>query len=291
MVTHETYSRKEKSAEGVEREVFFSPDEVERVGEGDYTLREDGKPVAVGPTIKMSKSKRNVIDPDEISARYGADTARWFMLSDSPPERDVQWTESGAEGAARHLQRVWRIVTEAGERIRGAGAPDGGGGEAVIGLRKATHRAVQAVTDDIAAFRFNKGVAQIYGLTNAVAGFKESGAAADAALREAVEALLLLMAPFTPHLAEEAWAALGHDAMIARTPWPVADPALLVEDTVTMPVQVNGKKRAEIRVAADADKDTVQAMALADEAVVKLLDGGAPKKVIVVPGRIVNVVI
>ncbi len=283
MVTHETYSRKVKTAEGIERDVFFTPDEVSR-GE-DGTMRDsDGQPVTVGPTIKMSKSKRNTIDPEAIIARYGADTARWFMLSDSPPERDVEWTESGAEGAARHLQRVWRLVTEAADKI-GASS---GAATGTSDLRKTTHRAIRAVTDDIAAFRFNKAVAQIYGLTNAIAADKGSD---PAALREAVETLIILMAPMTPHLAEEAWAALGHDAMVVEAPWPEADPDLLVDDTVTMPVQVNGKKRAEIVVAADAPKDVVEKAALAEDAVMKLLDGGSPKKVIVVPGRIVNVVL
>ena len=286
MVTHETYSRLEKSDEGVEREVFFTPEEVTRVGEGVWTLKADGGPVTTGGIVKMSKSKRNVIDPDDIIARYGADTARWFMLSDSPPERDVEWTEAGAEGAARHLQRVWRLISEAAER-----APQGGDGDnAAEDLRKITHRAIQAITDDIAAFRFNKAVAQLYGLTNAIAGFKATGKAADAALREAVNALTLLMAPMTPHLAEECWAMLGHKTMVVETDWPVADPALLVDDLVILPVQVNGKKRAEIQVAADESRDKVEAMALAEEAVVKLLAGASPKKVIVVPGRIVNVV-
>ena len=287
MVTHETYSRMETSKDGVEREIYFTPEEVERIGEGQYTLKTDGDPVKTGAIIKMSKSKRNTIDPEAIIATYGADTARWFMLSDSPPERDVEWTESGAEGAARHLQRVWRLVSEAAERTP---QPESGAAGAADDLRKVTHRAIQAITDDIAAFRFNKAVAQLYGLTNAVAGFKATGAAADAALREAVEALSLLMAPMTPHLAEECWAALGHETMVVETDWPVADPALLVDDLVTLPVQVNGKKRAEIQVAADESRDKVEAMALAEDAVVKLLDGASPKKVIVVPGRIVNVV-
>ena len=283
MVTHETYSRKIRTSEGVERDVFFTPDEVTR-GEDGVARDPDGEPIIVGPTIKMSKSKRNTIDPEAIIARFGADTARWFMLSDSPPERDVEWTEAGAEGAARHLQRVWRLVTDSAEKIAGAsGAPTG-----ASALRKTTHRAIRAVTDDIAAFRFNKAVAQIYGLTNAAASDK---GADPASLREAIETLILLMAPMTPHLAEEAWAALGHTTMVAETPWPEADPALLVDDTVTMPVQVNGKKRAEIEIAADAPKDVVEKAALAEDAIQKLLDGGSPKKVIVVPGRIVNVVL
>jgi len=283
MVTHETYSRKVTTGEGVTRTLFFTPDQVTR-GE-DGTLRDpDGETVTVGPTIKMSKSKRNTIDPEAIIARFGADTARWFMLSDSPPERDVEWTESGAEGAARHLQRVWRLVVEAAAKVGDSDGPATG----TDALRKTTHRAIRAVTDDIAAFRFNKAVAQIYGLTNAIGTATRPD---PATLREAVESLILLMAPMTPHLAEEAWAKLGHDTLVVETPWPEADPSLLVDDTVTMPVQVNGKKRAEITVAADAPKDVVETRALAEDAVQKLLDGGSPKKVIVVPGRIVNVVL
>jgi len=281
MVTHETYSRIVTSTEGVGRAVFFTPDEISR-GEDGVVRDPTGEPLIVGPTIKMSKSKRNTIDPEAIIARFGADTARWFMLSDSPPERDVEWTEAGAEGAARHLQRVWRLVTEA--ELGDAGVAATGSGD----LRKTTHRAIRAVTDDIAAFRFNKAVAQIYGLTNAVAGDKGGD---PAALREAVETLILLMAPMTPHLAEEAWAALGHERMVVETPWPEADPALLKDDRLTLPVQVNGKKRAEITVAADADKTVVEEAALAEDAIQKLLAGGSPKKVIVVPGRIVNVVL
>ncbi len=283
MVTHETYSRTVKTNEGVERDVFFTPDEVSRDEEG--VMRDaSGEVITVGPTIKMSKSKRNTIDPEAIIARFGADTARWFMLSDSPPERDVEWTEAGAEGAARHLQRVWRLVTETAAKLNGAQGTATGASD----LRKTTHRAIHAVTDDIAAFRFNKAVAQIYGLTNAVS---QTDGKDLMALREAVEVLILLMAPMTPHLAEEAWAALGHDTMVVETPWPKADPALLVDDQITMPVQVNGKKRAEIRVDAKADKTVVEEAALADDAIQKLLDGGSPKKVIVVPGRIVNVVL
>ncbi len=283
MVTHETY---EAQGGG-----WLSPEEITRDG-SVVTAKDTGKPVKVGPIIKMSKSKRNTVDPEEIIKGYGADCARWFMLSDSPPERDVEWTEAGVEGASRHTQRVWRLVNEALPRLPATGtAPTASDQDAVTALRKVTHKAIKSVTEDIAAFRFNKAVAQIYGLTNAVASFKATGADADAALREALESLVLLMAPMTPHLAEECWAVLGHTTMVTDTPWPVAEAKLTVDDTITMPIQVNGKKRSEIQVAADADKAKVEELALADEAIVKLLDGGAPKKVIVVPGRIVNVVI
>ena len=280
MVTHETY----RAADGA----WLSPDEVERTAEG---ATRDGQPVEIGPIVKMSKSKRNTIDPEAIIARYGADCARWFMLSDSPPERDVEWTEAGVEGAARHLSRVWRLTEEAAPTLPGPGAPMPAMDEAAIGLRRVTHRAIAGATEDIDRFRFNKAVARLYELTNAIASFKAEGEAAAWAKREALEALAKLSNPMTPHLAEECWAALGHGLLLAQSPWPEADAALTVEDLVTMPVQVNGKRRAEIRVPKDAPQTEVEATALSEEAVAKLLAGNAPRKVIVVPGRIVNVVL
>jgi len=286
MVTHETYSRRDN-----DRDVFYTPDEVERVGEGQYTLKADGQPVKTGAIIKMSKSKRNTVDPEAIIAGYGADCARWFMLSDSPPERDVEWTEAGVEGAARHIQRVWRITDEALNRLPPIGTAAPQMDDAANALRKVTHKTIESATDDIEAFRFNKAVARLYELTNATATFKGTGPASDWAMREALEALAKLMAPMTPHLAEECWSALGQTQILAETDWPVADEALTVDDEVTLPIQINGKRRAEIRVAADADKASVEAIALAEPEVVKFLDGATPKKIIVVPGRIVNVVV
>ena len=291
MVTHETYSRVETSKDGIERDVFFTPDEVERIGEDQYTLKADGNPVKTGAIIKMSKSKRNTVDPEAIIAGYGADCARWFMLSDSPPDRDVEWTEAGVEGAARHIQRVWRITEEALNRLPAIGIVAPEMDDAATALRKVTHKTIKSATDDIEGFRFNKAVARLYELTNAIASFKGNGAASDWALREALETLAKLMAPMTPHLAEECWATLGQDVILAETAWPVADDSLTVDDLVTLPIQVNGKRRAEIQVATDADKATVEAIALAEPEVIKFLDGATPKKIIVVPGRIVNVVV
>ncbi len=286
MVTHETYSRMDQG-----REVYFTPEEVERIGEGDYILKSDGEPVKTGAIIKMSKSKRNTVDPEAIIAGYGADCARWFMLSDSPPDRDVEWTEAGVEGAARHIQRVWRITEEALPRIPPAGTAMPAMDDAAAALRKVTHKAIKAATADIEAFRFNKAVARLYELTNAAAGFKGKGDGADWALREALETLAKLMAPMTPHLAEECWQALGHDTILAEVSWPVVEHALTIDDLVTMPIQVNGKRRAEIRVAADADKASVESITLAEPEIIKCLDGATPKKIIVVPGRIINVVV
>jgi len=290
MVTHETYSRLIESDEGVKKEVFFTPDEVERTSEA-ATLKDDGKPVKLGAVIKMSKSKRNTVDPETIIASYGADTARWFMLSDSPPERDVEWTAAGVEGAHRHMQRVWRLVSESLPSLPDAGSDAPADFEdGALALRRATHKTIAGVTAAIEGFQFNKAVAQIYGLTNAISAHG-GGTGIEWALREALETLAKLTNPMMPHLAEECWNALGHDTLLAESSWPVADGALTVEESITLPVQINGKKRSEISVAPDADKDTIEQIALADEAVAKFIEGQTPKKIIVVPGKIVNVVV
>jgi leucyl-tRNA synthetase len=275
MVCHETY----RHADGR----WLSPDEVE-ARDGAMVDRASGAPVTVGPSIKMSKSKKNVVDPERIIADYGADVARWFMLSDSPPERDVEWTAAGVDGAARHIQRVWRLLQQA---LPDLSATTAGDDAATTALRKTTHRTIAGVTGDIEGFAFNKAVARLYEFVNAIA---RSDGADPAARREAFETLALLTAPMTPHLAEAMWSALGRDGMVATTPWPAADPALLRDDSIRIPVQVNGKRRGEIEVPADASAATVEAAALADPDVMRVLDGKAPRKVIVVPGRIVNVV-
>ena len=279
MVCHETYQGPDGK--------WLTPAEV-RKADGGYVMVEGGAPVTVGPSIKMSKSKKNIVDPEDIIEQYGADTARWFMLSDSPPDRDVEWTTSGVEGAWKFLQRIWRLVDEAADELPAVGTPADAGGDAGLALRKAAHRAIQGVTESIEAFAFNKAVAQIYELANAIS---RDGGGDGAARREALETIVMLMGPMTPHLSEECWTRLGHDTIIVETEWPEADEALLVEDQVVLPVQVNGKRRAEIAVAADADKDMIEAAALSDDAVKRFLNGSMPKKVIVVPGRIVNVVI
>ncbi|MXU64831.1 leucine--tRNA ligase [Oceanomicrobium pacificus] len=276
MVTHETYST--PHPDGGERVVWHTPDEVLR-SESGATLRDGGGAVTVGPTIKMSKSKKNVVDPEDIIDQYGADTARWFVMSDSPPERDVEWTASGAEAAWRHLQRVWRLASEVAE-AGGADATD-------ADLERATARAIHDVTEGIESFAFNKAVAKLYEFTNLLAKSKAPAGARRVALRTMAQ----LMMPMTPHLAEEVWTLLGGEGLVSAAPWPKADPALLVEDQLTLPIQVNGKRRAEISVARDADKAAVEAQALADPAVQRVLDGAVPKKVIVVPGRIVNLVV
>jgi len=295
MVVHETY--RSKSGEWV------APAEVTIAADGDArraTLTATGEAVEIGPIEKMSKSKRNTVDPDEIIGGYGADIARWFMLSDSPPDRDVEWTERGVQGAFRFAQRLWRLVGEAGEVAKGA--PDARPlqfAPAAAALRKATHSALAKVTDDIEKLHFNVCVAAVYEFANKINEFignidtEEGTIAPDQrwAMREAVNVLVQLFAPMMPHLAEECWAALGHQGLVAEAAWPKAERELLIEDTIALPVQVNGKKRADITVPREATNAEIEAAVLALDAVQKALDGKAPKKVIVVPKRIVNVVV
>jgi leucyl-tRNA synthetase len=235
---------------------------------------------------------------------YGADTARWFMLSDSPPDRDVIWTEESVAGAARFLQRVWRLVSEAVALQpvvpRAGTSPIGEASEDAAALRKVAHRTLAAVDEAIVGLRFNVAVAKIYELANAIGAAlailpQQRQDAADhalgAAVREALEMIVTMMAPMMPHLAEECWAALGHGDLMATRPWPAVDPSLLTENTVTLPVQVNGRKRGELTIATDASQADVEAATLALDAVQRALDGQKPRKIVVVPKRIVNVVI
>jgi leucyl-tRNA synthetase len=259
---------------------------------------EGGAPLEIGPIEKMSKSKRNTVDPDDIIATYGADTARWFMLSDSPPDRDVIWSEAGVQGAARQAQRLWRLTCEI-ERIVGASRPakPAAFSPEALAIRRAAHGALARVEDDIEKLRFNVCIAAIYELGNALAasvGAIEQAAVADDlrfAFAEAGDILIQLFAPMMPHLAEECWEVLGHDKLIAESPWPICDRALIVTDTITLPVQVNGRKRADLTIAREADAKAVEAAALALDAVQRAMDNKPAKKVIVVPQRIVNVVV
>jgi leucyl-tRNA synthetase len=244
----------------------------------------------------MSKSKKNVVDPDTIIAAYGADTARWFMLSDTPPERDIEWTSGGVEGAHRFLQRVWRLIGEAAAKGAKPETPKPAAfGPEAEALRRAAHKAVAAVTSAIEKLRFNTAVAQIYELANALSSGLQSAGTHPApdlayALREAAELLARIAAPMVPHLAEEAWAMLGHQTLVAETPWPAPEMALLQEDTVTIAVQVNGKRRDELTIARDAAKEDIEAAALKLDNVVRAIGGRKIKKVVVVPQRIINVV-
>jgi leucyl-tRNA synthetase len=270
MVTHEIYQTRGEN----DRPVYHLPEDVT----GGKLA--DGSDVEIIPSAKMSKSKKNVVDPASIISSYGADTARWFMLSDSPPERDVEWTASGAEASYKHLNRVWNLCDKIGAMDPAA---KGDGDDALL---RATHKAIEDVTNGIDSFGFNAAIAKLYGFTNLLAKSK-AGAAAQ---KQAIMTLAQLMSPMTPHLAEDIWAHQGGEGLVTIAPWPVADPAMLIDDMVTLPIQINGKRRAEISVPKDMDKAEVEKLALATEAVQKALNGNAPKKVIVVPGRIINVV-
>ena len=275
MVTHAIYQTIGDNG----RPVYHYPDQVE-MRDSKAFLKDGGQEVEIIPSAKMSKSKNNVVDPLAIISAYGADTARWFVLSDSPPERDVEWTAAGADAAFKHLNRVWRIAEEVAASDSGATAED----EALL---REMHKAIRDVTLGVESFGFNAAIAKLYAFTNTLA---KSGAGAGAR-RTATLTLAQLMSPMTPHLAEEVWGLLGGEGMVTSAPWPVADEAMLVENTVTLPIQINGKRRSEITVAKDLAKEEVEKLALADDAVVKALAGGQPKKLIVVPGRIINVVI
>jgi len=297
MVVHETYF---DGYEPSGQPRWVEPSDVRIEGMGDQrvaTRISTGARIEIGSVEKMSKSKKNVVDPDEIVATYGADTARWFMLSDSPPERDVQWTEAGVDGASRFVQRVWKLVNDALDLVEGTAAaePDMTDAETAE-IRKLVHRTVANVAGEIEGLRFNRAVAQIYELTNGLAKFVQSvadrpTAGRVAAVREGAERLVLVIAPMMPHLAESCWALLGNKTMLVDARWPEVDAALLVDSTVLIPVQVNGKKRAEITVEKDAPNDVVEREALSQDAVARMLDGKPPKKVVIVPNRIVNVVV
>ena len=303
MVTHAIYQS--KNAEG--RPVYHYPEDVVLVSkpEGQYAflrrelsegilkdlethgsntavmsaMNERSTEVEIIPSAKMSKSKNNVVDPVAIIGQYGADTARWFVLSDSPPERDVEWTASGAEAASKHLARVFRIAAEIAE----SDAPESAEDKALL---REMHKAIHDVTMGVESFGFNAAIAKLYAFTG-VLGKSQAGATAK---KEAAKVLAQLMSPMTPHLSEEIWQLLGGEGLIANAAWPKADEAMLVEDSVTMPIQVNGKRRGELTVPKDMAKEEIEKLVLAHEAVVRTLEGAAPKKLIVVPGRIVNVV-
>ena len=276
MVTHEIYiTRDEKS-----RPVYHLPNDVDKTETG-AKLRRNGEAVEIVPSAKMSKSKKNVVNPEDIISTYGADTARWFILSDSPPDRDVEWTTSGVEAASKYLRRLWREAAEI------AGKCDEGDKKSGEELRRRTHRAIASVTGDIENFAFNKAIAHIYEFSNTLI---RSDASSEAKA-EAMLAMARLMCPMVPHLAEEIWRILGGEGLVSAAPWPEADASLLEEDSVTLPIQVNGKRRSEIVVSKDLDKAEVEKLVFADAVVQKYLNGNPPKRVVVVPGRIINVVV
>ena len=312
MVTHETYRATKpvmnlkgapfiKDGVAVTESFWVGPDEIKDQN-GELVLIEDGSPIEIGRIEKMSKSKKNTVDPLPMFDQFGADAVRWFMLSDSPPERDLPWSEAGIEGTWRFVQRIWRLVEAAGDaptdrssraksrdvdQVQGVStALDTNGGVSDPDLERQLHRAIAGVGADIEALGFNKAVAKIHGLANAI-----EKAAPSASRSAAIRTLVLLIAPMLPHLAEEAWEALGGTGLIAHQLWPTHDPALLVETQTTIAIQVGGKLRDTLTVAKDATREELEAAALASKKVIRTLNGATPKKVIVVPGRLVNIVI
>jgi leucyl-tRNA synthetase len=265
MVTHETYRAGDGS--------WLSPDEVTRNGD-DWVRIEDGAPVIAGRVEKMSKSRRNTIDPEPILAKYGADAVRWFMLSDSPPERDLEWSEAGIEGAWRFVQRVWRLANSA----RSAEGTD-------PALERKLNRTIAGVGEAIEGLQFNKAVAQLYEITSAI-----EKAPPSAARDQAIRTMVRLIAPMAPHLAEESWALLGERGLAANAEWPAYDPELLIEDRVTIAIQVNGKLRDTLSAARGLDRGATEALALGSDKVQRQLNGAVPRKIIVVPDRLVNIV-
>ncbi|MBX7198394.1 MAG: leucine--tRNA ligase [Rhodospirillaceae bacterium] len=279
MVCHETY----RAADGA----WVEPGNVRKEG-GAAVRVSDGSPVTVGRSEKMSKSKKNTVDPQAIIETYGADAARLFMLSDSPPERDLEWTDAGIEGAWRYLNRLWRLASIARDIQTGPVPATLDAGPAAV--NRQIHRTIAAVSDDLERFRFNSAVARIRELTNALADLDRKAAGGDAVYRNGIEVVTRLVNPIAPHIAEEVWQMLGYTSFLVATPWPEFDPALLEDDVITIAVQVNGKLRGTISVAKGADKAACENAALSLPAVQKQLDGKPPRKVIVVPEKIVNIV-
>ncbi len=279
MINHQTYRDENGN--------WLEPGKVRKDEGGTWVTVDGGRPVTAGRVEKMSKSKLNTVDPTEIIDAYGADTARLFMLSDSPPDRDLEWTEGGIDGAWRYINRLWRLVDE-----QAAGLPPAGSALAATtpedaALRRAMHRTIAGVTAELERFHFNKAVALIREFSNGL----EQSAAGAGARREALETLVRLLEPMVPHLAEELWQRLGRPEILARTAWPVADPAWLVAETIVIGVQVNGKRRGEIALAPGASREEAEAAALAEPNVLRAMEGKAPRRVIVVPDKIVNVVV
>ncbi len=284
MVCHVTY----RSADGR----WLGPAEVTHDDAGRAIERATGEPVAVGRSEKMSKSRKNTVDPSEIIETYGADTARWFMLSDSPPDRDMEWTAEGVEGAWRYVNRLWRTVSQMKDHLAPMGtARPGVLSEAALAVRRAIHKTIDNVTQDLEQFRFNRAVARVHELSNTLAELAGDSPGEIWVLREGYEILARLIGPMMPHLAEELWQALGHERMLADEAWPAADAALLIDDTVTVAVQVNGKLRGTLELPRDAEQAAAEKAALALPAVAKAAGGRPVRRVILVPNRVINVVI
>lgn len=284
MITHQTFRD--------ENGKWLFPTDVEKDGSGKWVTVDGGKPVKAGDVIKMSKSKKNVVDPTEMIRTYGADAVRLFVLSDSPPEKDLEWTAGGIDGAWRFVNRIWRTVYEGKDIIPtySSAMPSDFSKEAMA-LRRVTHKTIDSQTKAMDNFHFNTGIAKLREMTNAISGFKAESDSDKWALREALEALVLLANPIMPHVCHELWEQLGGKEMLIRTPWPVAQKELLVDDEVTIAVQINGKLRATITLPMNADKDVAEQTALSNDNIVKHLTDKTVRKVIVVPNKIVNIVV
>ncbi|MDG1858912.1 MAG: leucine--tRNA ligase, partial [Emcibacteraceae bacterium] len=284
MVCHETY----QNADGD----WINPEDLTKQSDGSFVLTKTGEKITSGRSVKMSKSKKNVVDPTGIIDTYGADTARWFMLSDSPPERDLEWTEEGVEGAWRFTQRLWRTVTTSLDETAIGMEEPSEFDKAAKELRRITHMSTDMISKDIENFHFNAGIAQTYKFANAIASFKMDGSDGDKfALFEAIKTIILITAPMMPHLSEEMWALIGGEGLVSDAPWPVARPELMQQTSVTVVVQVQGKLRDKLEVAKDMDKAELEKLALASEKVQACTAGKDIRKIIVVPNKIVNIVV
>ena len=280
MVCHETY----RSDDGE----WLQPTQIESGSNGVLKRVEDGSPVQVGRSEKMSKSKKNVVDPEDIIATYGADTARWFMLSDSPPERDLKWTDAGIAGSWRFVNKLWRLVAENAHNEKMA--EPSLFNKDLRAVRQQVHQTINGVTQDLEGFHFNRSVARIYELVNTLSNMKSVDAAEQWVLREGLETMVQLINPMMPHLAEELWQQLGNETPLFETRWPQADKSLMVQETVTIAVQIKGKLKATIELAHDVDQETAEATALAEPAVAAALEGKTVNRIIYVPNKIINVV-
>jgi leucyl-tRNA synthetase len=284
MVCHETYQNKNGD--------WVLPEELDRRQDGQFVHRITGEIVTAGRSVKMSKSKKNVVDPTSIINTYGADTARWFMLSDSPPERDLEWTEEGVEGAWRFTQRLWRTVTGNIDKASKNILEPKEFSKAAKELRRMTHFSIAQIGKDIEEFHFNSSVAQTYKFANAIASFDSDNSEGDKfSLFEAVKTIILLTSPMMPHLAEEMWAMIGEKGLASDAAWPLAKPLLMQKTSVTVVVQVQGKLRDKLEVEKDLDKELLESLSLASEKVQKAIGEKEIRKIIVVPNKIVNIVV
>jgi len=281
MVCHETY----RSEDGE----WLMPSQVKVDVKGELKHLENESSVKVGRSEKMSKSKKNVVDPDDIITTYGADTARWFMLSDSPPDRDLEWTDAGISGSWRFINKLWRLILEnANDEI--LTLPDVFRKDLRV-VRGQIHGVIDGVTKDLEAFHFNRAVARVYELVNTLSNLQISDPSDRWVLKEGLEALVKLIGPMMPHIAEELWERLGNTTPLVETPWPKSDQEVMVKETFTIAVQIKGKLRATIEVPNDVDQETVETLALSEPAVAAAIDGKTIIRIVYIPKKIINVVL